>query len=88
MTATTQGTGCGYLHNAYGPGCPYCMSAMGSAVAQAAAVRAELAAAGLSAAERTAFLLAWDKPPAALTPAETALLDRHYDRAQSLGGAA
>lgn len=22
--ATTQGTGCGYLHSAFGPGCPYC----------------------------------------------------------------
>ena len=37
MTAATQGTAaadCTYLHGAFGPGCPYCMTTMGSAVAQ------------------------------------------------------
>ena len=42
MTATTQGTAttdCTYLHSAFGPGCPYCVTAAGSAVAQAAPFR-------------------------------------------------
>ena len=60
----TQDVDCGYLHGPAGPGCPYCMTAMGSAVAQAAAVRAELIAAGKTAAERSMILLAWDRPAA------------------------
>ena len=34
MTATTTDVDCGYLHGPAGPGCPYCMTAAGSAVAQ------------------------------------------------------
>ena len=60
--ASTPGEDCTYLHGPAGPGCPYCMTTAGSAVAQAAAVRAQLIAAGLSAAERSMVLLAWDGP--------------------------
>jgi hypothetical protein len=70
--------GCGYLHNAFGPGCPYCTEATGGATAQALAAEAELTRAGLSKSERSAFLAAWDKPPAEWTAAEAALI-AHYD---------
>ena len=31
--ATTQGAACSHLHNAFGPGCPWCMPAAGTAQA-------------------------------------------------------
>lgn len=74
----TAPAGCGYLHNAFGPGCPYCTEATGGATAHALAAEADLIKAGLTKAERKTFLAAWDKPAADLTEAEVALLDRHY----------
>ncbi len=60
MTATHDD--CTHLHSPFGPGCPFCMTAAGSAVAQAAVVRAELIAAGLTPVQRSRALFAWPRP--------------------------
>ena len=53
---------CTYLHSPSGPGCPFCMTTAGSAVALAAVARAELIAAGLTPVQRGRVLFAWPKP--------------------------
>lgn len=72
--------GCGYLHSAFGPGCPYCTAGGGGTTAQALVVEAQLIAAGFTKAERAAFLAAWDKLPADWTDAEAALIAKYDSR--------
>lgn len=73
-------SGCGYLHNAFGPGCPYCTEATGGATAQALATEAELIQAGMTKTERAAFMAAWDKPAAGWTDTEAALIAQYDSR--------
>lgn len=41
-------TGCGYLHNAFGPGCPYCTLSRGNTGAQVLTAEAEPTQGGLT----------------------------------------